>query len=191
MQRIRCQPSNFSRLPWHLGPHVAPSWARFFALVGVKAEASSPEFCRESDISGRKHRKTVKAACHAKFWGSAAIYTNCLFNFSRLPWHLGPHFASSLGPFFASVAVKAEASRPEFCRESNIEGRKQREDGICRESGARRPETPETRGHQLQEKCGIPAEATRHLRKISSIPEEQKPLGTSPGQPLENFYTMF
>ena len=142
MQRIRCQPSNFSRLPWHLGPHVAPSWARFFALVGVKAEASSPEFCRESDISGRKHRKTVKAACHAKFWGSAAIYTNCLFNFSRLPWHLGPHFAPSwahVSPLWLSkqklaaqnfaenpISRAGSRGRMEFAENPVPEGRKTR-----------------------------------------------------------------
>ena len=145
MQRIRCQPSNFSRLPWHLGPHVAPSWARFFALVGVKAEASSPEFCRESDISGRKHRKTVKAACHAKFWGSAAIYTNCLFNFSRLPWHLGPHFAPSwahVSPLWLSkqklaaqnfaenpISRAGSRGRMEFAENPVPEGRKTRNQG--------------------------------------------------------------
>ena len=175
MQRIRCQPSNFSRLPWHLGPHVAPSWARFFALVGVKAEASSPEFCRESDISGRKHRKTVKAACHANFWGSAAVYTNCLFNFSRLPWHLGPHFAPSLGPFFASVAVKAEASRPEFCRESNIEGRKQRKDGICRESGARRPEDQKPGSTNCKKNVEFQPKPPGILEKFLVYPKNKNP----------------
>ena len=191
MQRIRCHPSNFSRLHWHLGPILALLGLSFSSWKGANTEDSRPKFCIESKISGRKKEEGIKAACHANFWGFSCHLHKLSFQLQPPPLASWPNFWPFLGPFFASVAVKAGASRPEFCRESDIKGRKQRKDGICRESGARRPEDQKSRGHQLQKKCGIPPEATRHLRKISSIPEEQKPLGTSPTHPLENFYTMF
>ena len=119
-----------------------PFLSPFFASVAVKAESSSPKFCRESDISGRKQRETVKAACHANFWGSAAIYTNCLFNFSRLPWHLGPNFGPSWAHFsplwlskqklaaqnFAENPILRAGSRGrmEFAENPGSEGRKTR-----------------------------------------------------------------
>jgi hypothetical protein len=73
------------------------------------------------------------------------------------------------------VAVKAEASRPEFCRESNIEGRKQREDGICRESGARRPEDQKPGSTNCKKNVEFQPKPPGILEKFLVYPKNKNP----------------
>ena len=128
--------------------------------MGVRTQARSRKFCRESDISGRKPWKTVKAACHANFWGSAAVYTNCLFNSSRLPWHLGPYFGPSWAHFsllwlskqklaaqnFAENPISRAGSRGrmEFAENPVPEGRKHQKPGgtNCKKNVEFQPKPP-------------------------------------------------
>ena len=145
MQRIRCQPSNFTRLPWHLGPILALLGLIFEPWSVSKQKLAAPKFAENPTSKAGSRTKAVKAACHAKSWGSAAIYTNCLFNFSRLPWHLGPDLGPSwahfsplwlskhrlTAPKFAEnpVPVAGSKERMEFAENPGPEGRKTKNQG--------------------------------------------------------------